>query len=127
MERPTVLEHEMFWKHFGVEKVRVYEQGLGWVWVYPPVCLESLFNCVVPRLSSKGDVRFRMGYPFLNTLRCEVWTHLPNGHVQQYVYDLHGVPSFSDVYCALALFWAVKDAEVEVLLDNVKPLEEVSK
>lgn len=37
-----------FWDKLGVVKSTVYEQGLGYIEVYPPVGLEQLFKHAVP-------------------------------------------------------------------------------
>ena len=48
----------------------------------------------------------------MNSLTCEVVTHLPSGHVQQYEHVVHRVVHPTDAHYALALFGALRGANV---------------
>lgn len=110
MHEPTTKEQEQFWKLCGVDKDRVYEQGLGYIRVYPDIVLKNLVNLALPHVSDKLEIRFRVGYPNTDVIRCELWTHLPDGSIQHYDCDssFDGTPTEEDY--AIPLFWLIRQA-----------------
>jgi len=107
----TRRELERFWKRFGVGRSTAYEQGLGYIKVYPHLSLDNLFQLAIPRICDKPEIRFRQGYPFMNTLHCLVLTHLPSGCTQSYESHVKS-RAFCEKSCAEALYKTIRRADI---------------
>ncbi len=74
-----------------------------------PLTLNNLFMLAVPKISSRPEIQFKTGYPFSNSLRCEIWTNLPSGNIQSVEYDyiVKTGTVWDDSHYAMALYYAI--------------------
>jgi hypothetical protein len=120
MAELTEKERAGFWRFLGVKRIKVYEQGIGWMMIYPAICMVDLLNLAVPKVSKNPEIRFRVGYPFMYTLHCDLLTHLPPGNIQEYDYyvTFKGKPTENDY--AIVLFRTIQ--EFITITENHKKL-----